>query len=169
MVEVQMAKQHDTNTALFGQGELDTNRASIQEHRVINQEPATLLTDRPVHCVHKTIGPVTTQYSYAHRSTSVLKRSGWPPVGTLLQAHISVVNRMELTRITVRLYTMLDATVSCAPCACAISPNSSNLTHNSFSSRAVRLKPKWIRSILRCEKIRTRTRSVPRILCKPIF
>lgn len=66
MVEVQVAEQHDADTALFGQGELDTNRASIQEYGVINQESATLLTDRPVPGVHKTIGPVTTQYSNLH-------------------------------------------------------------------------------------------------------
>jgi hypothetical protein len=71
MVEMQVAEQHDANTALFGQGELRSDRAGIEKHGVVNQEPATLLPDRPIHCTHETIRPMATQHSYLHRKTVI--------------------------------------------------------------------------------------------------
>ncbi len=67
MIEVQMAEQHDADTALFGQGELDPDRAGIQHYRVIDQKSATLLTDQPLRSIHETIRLVAPQHSYLHR------------------------------------------------------------------------------------------------------
>lgn len=71
MIEMKVAKKHEPDTTLLCQGKLRADRATVQQHRVVNEKSTTLLPNQPISSIHKTVRPVASQHSNLHLVSTI--------------------------------------------------------------------------------------------------